>query len=84
LRRDHGSSSKGSYLTQKKYLSLLVAALLLLSGGKAPAILFGVDASTNTLLTIDTVTGKATAVGLLGFSAVNGLAYAPDDFIQKP
>lgn len=40
--------------------------------------LYGCDAETDQLITIDTVTGAGTAVGAIGFGNVLGLAFDPD------
>ena len=43
----------------------------------ANGTVFGVDAATDQLLTIDPATGLGTAVAPLGFADINGLAYHP-------
>ena len=67
-----------------KCLLRLVAASALVVGGAAEAraaILYGVDIDSDRLLTINTSTGVATAVGAvgaLGFDFVGGLTFDPN------
>jgi len=62
-------------------LPSLVAALVLVVGGADAAragILYGSDLSSNQLLTINTSSGVAAALGPLGFGFVRGLAFDPN------
>ena len=40
-------------------------------------VLYGIDAATDSLITIDTTTGAGTAVSVLTFGGVEGLAWEP-------
>jgi len=54
--------------------AMLVALAIGRIGPAGAALLFGTDIDADQLLTIDTTTGAATAVGALGFGNVYGLS----------
>ena len=58
--------------------TVYTAVLLTAVQVEATSTLYGVDNSTDQLITINTTTGAATVVGSLGFSIVRGLAFDPN------